>query len=140
MPVIHFDCLIDPAGVSQLEQRIAALTAVMQRRGVLTDLHYTAEEHPQLATEVIAQLRESYLRDHDLDSDDAPAAVLEQWMPWRFRFQPAGYQGSFNQLAMQLSRLWTPPAQLPHDALALTQEQRFEVAARYPWTVHIQPG
>ena len=44
---------------------------------------------------------------------------------------------SYNRLAMGLSRILTPKADLPRDPVALEQQDRFEVPALFPWMVTI---
>lgn len=48
--------------------------------------------------------------------------------------------GSLNQVAMLYARLLTPPANLPHNAVAAENESECEIPARYPWTVQIIPS
>ncbi|MDO4928385.1 MAG: hypothetical protein Q3976_04910 [Corynebacterium sp.] len=139
MPVIHFDCLIDPAAIPSLRTRIARVGELMQQRELISELTATDGEYPELPANVAEQLEQIFLQEHCIDRDDPQAEVLETFQPWRFSFQPTGYQGSYNQLAMQLSRLWTPPATLPRDSVLLADEARYEQAAQYPWTVSIQP-
>ena len=41
---------------------------------------------------------------------------------------------------MLYARLLTPPANLPHNAVAAENESECEIPARYPWTVQIIPS
>ena len=54
----------------------------------------------------------------------------------RFAIQAEG-ASSYNALAMGLSRILTPKADLPRDPVLLQQQDRFEEAAIYPWTVEV---
>ena len=44
---------------------------------------------------------------------------------------------SVNRLAMGLSRILTPKANLPRDPVALEDQDRFETPSIYPWTVEV---
>lgn len=56
----------------------------------------------------------------------------------RYDVEIVDAQGSLNELAMGLSRLLTPQANLPADPLALLDENRFELPASYPWWVEVR--
>ena len=72
-----------------------------------------------------------YENDRGEDPDAAGAT------PHRYVISAEG-ASSYNQLAMGLSRLLTPKAQLPRDPAALEQEERFEQPSIYPWVVEIR--
>ena len=42
-----------------------------------------------------------------------------------------------NQLAMGLSRVLTPKAELPNDPVALERQMDFELPAVYPWAAEV---
>ena len=44
---------------------------------------------------------------------------------------------SMNQLAMGLSRVLTPKAELPNDPVALERQMDFELPAVYPWAAEV---
>lgn len=54
----------------------------------------------------------------------------------RYRIDVEGAE-SLNSLAMGLSRILTPKAELPRDPVMLEDQDRFEAPSIYPWTVEV---
>ena len=55
---------------------------------------------------------------------------------FRYSITPEGAD-SLNRLAMGLSRILTPKADLPRDPVLLEDQDRFESPSIYPWTVEV---
>ena len=55
---------------------------------------------------------------------------------FRYSITPEGAD-SLNRLAMGLSRILTPKVDLPNDPVMLEDQDRFEAASIYPWTVEV---
>ena len=77
-----------------------------------------------------AQLAATYETDRGISAEEDGAEVH------RYVIEAEG-ASSYNSLAMGLSRILTPKAQLPDDPAALEQQDRFEVPALYPWMVEV---
>ncbi|MBA4506293.1 MULTISPECIES: hypothetical protein [Corynebacterium] len=130
MPVIQFDVLVPDAAAGEVEGAFARALDILVSRGMLDSASVSHESHPLLDAHTHAQLKGVYEADRGEDPDEAGA------QPHRFSISAAG-ASSYNQLAMGLSRILTPKAQLPRDPAALEQEQRFEQPSIYPWVVEI---
>ena len=88
--------------------------------------------HPLLDASIADQLKETFTTDHDGKELEDPA-----FHRFVINLADTGYTGSVNQLIMRLSRVFTPPANLPKDPALLMNEEAFEVASIYPWTVAV---
>ena len=89
--------------------------------------------HPLLDASTADQLKETFTTDHDGKELEDPA-----FHRFVINLADTGYTGSVNQLIMRLSRVFTPPANLPKDPALLMNEEAFEVASIYPWTVAVE--
>lgn len=117
MPEIIFDALVPTSHVPRLQARFEQLATAM-------NVSVTSEGVVQVDPEVERQLREQ------VDGDSS------EFYMQRFVIHAAS---NLNQTAMTFARLLTPHADLPPEPVALENEEAFEVAADYPWTVVIQP-
>lgn len=70
------------------------------------------------------------MQDRQVSAEEEGAALQ------RYDIEVEGAR-SLNSLAMGLSRILTPRAQLPSDPVALEQQDQFETPALYPWTVEV---
>lgn len=134
MPIIAFDVLIptaDASGADDVHDAFQRALDLLVKKDRLTSASLEREENPAVDEAIVAELREVYARDHD---DEDPGEVQMH----RYLIDAAGEGVSYNSLAMGLSRILNPKADLPSDRLALEQQDNFEGAAVYPWTVEIR--
>ncbi|QGU02323.1 hypothetical protein CKALI_07305 [Corynebacterium kalinowskii] len=117
MPEIVFDALVPEAEIPALYQRFEQLAAAMH-------VTVSVSDEVTVTEDVERQLREQL-------EDEAPDRRVV-----RFSIHAAS---NLNQTAMTFARLLTPHADLPPEPTALENEEAFEVAAVYPWTVVIVP-
>ncbi len=136
MPTIHFVCLVDDEHAAPLAGRFEQVAQLLVRDGKMSSFTVTHDENPQVAPEVDAQLRLTYTTDRDHDVDEV-AEITGGMRPHGYRIGVEGVQGSVNQIAMILSRVLTPAADLPADGVQLHREEDFEQPATFPWTVQI---
>ncbi len=154
MPIIHFDCLLPNEYVLAVQKAFDRLSVLLQRDAKVESVSTTHIAAPSdFTTELVAQLRKIYEDEyHDLleQVDDQADDDCDQYRrlgvfapkslkPHRFAIVAENVGGSINQLAMLYSRILTPPAQLPADAITLEQAEQFEIPARFPWAVHVYP-
>lgn len=130
MPVIQFDVLVPDAAAGEVEAAFGRALEILVRRGLLDSAGVDREDSPEVATSVRAQLAAVYADDRGEDPEDAGARVHRYLVT-------ADGAASYNQLAMGLSRILTPKAELPLDPVALEQQDRFEQPSIYPWAVEI---
>jgi len=127
MSVIQFDVLVPPTIAGEVKQVFQRALDILVHRGMLTA--GTVEmEQVLIDDSVRAQLAETYERDRG--EDPAEAEVF------RYSITPEGAD-SLNRLAMGLSRILTPKADLPRDPVLLEDQDRFESPSIYPWTVEV---
>ncbi len=131
MPTIQFDVLVPDPAAAEVAAAFQRALDILVRRGMLSSGAVTHDEPPLLDDPTLAQLGEVYRADRGTDPDADGARVH------RFLIDAAGAD-SYNRLAMGLSRVLTPKAELPRDPAALMLQERFEVASIYPWTVEIR--
>lgn len=136
MPAILFDCLMTPQDLDPLRAQFEKLAQLCIRDRRAEAIAITVDENPQIDSGVKAQLRHIYAQDRDLDEEELPAELTVI----RVGVKCQQVRGSLNQLAMTFSRVLTPPANLDHDRVQLEREEDFEVPARFPWTIQIQPS
>lgn len=131
MPIIQFDVLVPDAAAPEVGAAFQRALDILVRRGMLTSGTAEHAEPPLVDATTDAQLREVYRADRGADPDAEGARVH------RFLIDVGGAD-SYNRLAMGLSRVLTPKAELPRDPAALMVQERFEVPSIYPWTVEIR--
>lgn len=131
MPTIQFDVLVpDIAAARAVEDAFVRAVDILVRRGALSRGEVRHEENPQLNDGTDAQLRHAYQEERGEDPDEIGATVH------RYLIDSEG-ASSINQLAMGLSRVLTPKADLPKDPVALERQDDFELPAVYPWAVEV---
>ena len=127
MSVIQFDVLVPPTVAGEVKQVFQRALDILVHREMLTS--GTVEmERVLIDDSVRTQLAETYERDRGEDPADAEV--------FRYRITPEGAD-SLNRLAMGLSRILTPKADLPRDPVLLEDQDRFESPSIYPWTVEV---
>lgn len=129
MPMIQFDVLVpDDAAGKQVEDAFAKAVEILVRHERLTSGSVTRETEPDVHEDMLAQLRRVYEEERGEEPGDA---VVHRY------FIVAEGASSLNQLAMGLSRVLTPKAELPNDPVALERQMDFELPAVYPWAVEV---
>lgn len=127
MSVIQFDVLVPPAASGEVRDAFQRALDILVRREMLTSGR-VAMEPVRIDASVHTQLAETYERDRGEDPADADVH--------RYRIDVDGAE-SLNGLAMGLSRILTPKADLPRDPVMLEDQDRFEAPSIYPWTVEV---
>ena len=130
MSAIHFDVLV-PRGQAQPLGEVFATAGAKLHAARHADAVETSRTELDAAGPLAKELSRVYEDEHD-------GRALEDLSLQRYTLSLRGFGGSLNQLAMALSRLLTPPAQLPDDRVLRENERSFEVPALYPWTVAIE--
>ncbi|WP_018297024.1 hypothetical protein [Corynebacterium lubricantis] len=131
MPSIQFDVLIPNSPASAATDLVAAFSRAMEileKRGMLSNPQVDHTPGQEYDSFTVDQLREVYEKDRGEDPDEASMHRI---------IVTADDVRSYNQLAMGLSRILTPKADLPQDPVALERETDFEEPSIYPWTVEI---
>ena len=131
MATIQFDCLMPDSDTEALTQRFIQLSHLITRDGKAETAQVTHDANPAVPAEIITQLHAQLQQEHH-----SPTHVTMH----RYVVHLTGATGSLNQVAMLYARLLTPPANLPHNAIAAENESECEIPARYPWTVQIIPS
>lgn len=127
MATIQFDILVPPEKADEVRDAFQRALDILVRRDMLTAGSVRME--PELIDDSIeAQLRTTYEQNRGEPADDA--------VVHRLRADVEGAR-SLNSLAMGLSRILTPKAELPRDPAQLQQEERFELPSIYPWVVEV---
>ena len=127
MSVIQFDVLVPPTVAGEVKEVFQRALDILVHREMLTS--GTVEmERVLIDDSVRTQLAETYERDRGEDPADAEV--------FRYSITPEGAE-SLNRLAMGLSRILTPKADLPRDPVLLEDQDRFESPSIYPWTVEV---
>lgn len=127
MSVIHFDVLVPPAAAGEVRDAFQRALDILVRREMLAS-GTVAMQRVRIDDSVRAELAETYERDRGEPADGAETH--------RYRIDVEGAD-SLNSLAMGLSRILTPKAQLPRDPVMLEDQDRFEAPSIYPWTVEV---
>ena len=130
MPRIQFDVLVPPVHAGKLAEAFQRALDILVHRGKLRAASLAAQGPVLIDANVLAELAQTYEADRGYTADEEGAEVH------RFLIDAEGVD-SYNRLAMGLSRILTPKADLPRDPVALEQQDRFEVPALFPWTVTI---
>lgn len=135
MPTIAFDILIpanDEQGADNVQDAFQQALDVLVKKDRLSSATLQREDNPDVPEEVVQELREVYIRDRD-------GVELGATNMLRLLIDAEGENVSYNSLAMGLSRILNPKVELPTDRMQLEpQEESFEVAPVYPWTVEIR--
>lgn len=127
MSVIQFDVLVPPAAAGEVRDAFQRALDILVRREMLAS-GTVAMRRVRIDDSVRAELAETYERDRGEPADGAETH--------RYRIDVEGAE-SLNSLAMGLSRILTPKAELPRDPVMLEDQDRFEAPSIYPWTVEV---
>lgn len=127
MATIQFDILVPPEKASEVQEAFQRALDILVRRQMLT-AGSTSMEPVRIDDSVTNQLRTTYEQNRGEPAGDA--------IVHRLRAEVEG-AASLNSLAMGLSRILTPKADLPRDPVQLEQEERFEMPSIYPWVVEV---
>ena len=127
MSVIQFDVLVPPAAAGEVRNAFQRALDILVRRQMLAS-GTVAMQRVRIDDSVRAELAETYERDRGEPADGAETH--------RYRIDVEGAE-SLNSLAMGLSRILTPKAELPRDPVMLEDQDRFEAPSIYPWTVEV---
>lgn len=127
MSVIQFDVLVPPAAAGEVRDAFQRALDILVRREMLAS-GTVAMQRVRIDDSVRAELAETYERDRGEPAEGAETH--------RYRIDVEGAD-SLNSLAMGLSRILTPKAELPRDPVMLEDQDRFEAPSIYPWTVEV---
>lgn len=127
MSMIQFDVLVPPAAAGEVRDAFQRALDILVRRQMLAS-GTVAMQRVRIDDSVRAELAETYERDRGEPADGAETH--------RYRIDVEGAE-SLNSLAMGLSRILTPKAELPRDPVMLEDQDRFEAPSIYPWTVEV---
>ena len=127
MSVIQFDVLVPPAAAGEVRDAFQRALDILVRREMLAS-GTVAMQRVRIDDSVRAELAETYERDRGEPADGAETH--------RYRIDVEGAE-SLNSLAMGLSRILTPKAELPRNPVMLEDQDRFEAPSIYPWTVEV---
>ncbi|MET3944011.1 hypothetical protein [Corynebacterium mucifaciens] len=127
MSMIQFDVLVPPAAAGEVRDAFQRALDILVRREMLAS-GTVAMQRVRIDDSVRAELAETYERDRGEPADGAETH--------RYRIDVEGAE-SLNSLAMGLSRILTPKAELPRDPVMLEDQDRFEAPSIYPWTVEV---
>lgn len=125
--MIQFDVLVPPAAAGEVRDAFQRALDILVRREMLAS-GTVAMQRVRIDDSVRAELAETYERDRGEPADGAETH--------RYRIDVEGAE-SLNSLAMGLSRILTPKAELPRDPVMLEDQDRFEAPSIYPWTVEV---
>lgn len=129
MPTIQFDVLVpDDAAGKEVEDAFTRAVEILVRHERLSSGSVSRDASPEVHGDTEAQLRRAYEEERGEEPGDA---VVQRY------FITAEGASSVNQLAMGLSRVLTPKAELPNDPVALERQMDFELPAVYPWAVEV---
>ena len=127
MSVIQFDVLVPSAAAGEVRDAFQRALDILVRREMLAS-GTVAMQRVRIDDSVRAELAETYERDRGEPAEGAETH--------RYRIDVEGAD-SLNSLAMGLSRILTPKAELPRDPVMLEDQDRFEAPSIYPWTVEV---
>ncbi|MBC3185278.1 hypothetical protein H7347_01580 [Corynebacterium sp. zg-331] len=131
MPKIQFDVLIPRDPAERLRAAFSDASERLRATGRARSAELSFDPHPQVAEGVEEKLREIFRAEHE--GRDLDGAGVR-----RYTLDVDGVEGSINELAMSLSRMLTPQADLPQDPVLLANEAAHERPAHYPWTVEVR--
>lgn len=127
MSAIYFDCLVLPSDVDSLANAFTAQLQEFEKAGRISGVTVSHQPAP-----VEKQLVEQW-------EEQNPDEPLGERAVERYELEFTKESGSLNALAMDLSKLLTPEAELPADPVLREFEELFEEVATYPWMVRIRP-
>lgn len=127
MTTIHFNCLVLPDEAPQLTDAFRARIDGLITEGRLSDAEIEVRD-----AETDQQLIEQWERQHSVSAEGRETR--------RYSINVNGVTGSVNGLAMSLSKLLTPDADLPPDPVFRQFDDLLEAVAHYPWHLEIQPS
>lgn len=130
MPIIQFDVLVPDEQSEKVRGVFQTAVDKLVQAGRMTSANVELVTNPKLPEGLADQLRQVYRDEHD-------GQDLEFASVYRYPIAVEGLNGSINQLAMVLSRLLTPHAELPQDYVLLENEKDYELPAIFPWTLEI---
>ena len=129
MPTIQFDVIVpDDAAGKQVEDAFSSAVEILVRHERLTSGSVVRETAPDVPEDMVALLRRAYEEERGEEPGDA---VVQRYLI------SAEGASSMNQLAMGLSRVLTPKAELPNDPVALERQLDFELPAVDPWAAEV---
>lgn len=129
MPTIQFDVLVpDDAAGKQVEEAFSRAVEILVRHERLTSGSVERDKDPNVHEDMVAQFRRAFEEERGEEPGDA---IVQRYLI------SAEGASSVNQLAMGLSRVLTPKAELPNDPVALERQMDFELPAVYPWAVEV---
>lgn len=132
MPIIRFDVLIPDAhskAPTQVHDAFDLALKILVEKDRLSTATLTQSLSENVPDDVVAELADVYERERG--EEPGPATMH------RYEVDAAAEGISYNELAMSLSRIFTPKAQLPGDRVAEERQEDFEQASIYPWLVEI---
>ena len=130
MPIIQFDVLAPDEQSEKVRGVFQTAVDKLVQAGRMSSANVELVTNPKLPEGLADQLRQVYRDEHD-------GQDLEFASVYRYPIAVEGLNGSINQLAMVLSRLLTPHAELPQDYVLLENEKDYELPAIFPWTLEI---
>lgn len=125
MSKIVFHCLVKPAESEALAEAFRAKLSEFDRGGRISDVDVSLA-----SADTDAQLVEQWEREN-------PKEPLEDRKVYRYVLSFEQHGGSLNELAMDLSELLTPRAELPPDPVLREFDEMLESVATYPWNVAV---
>lgn len=129
MPTIQFDVIVpDDAAGKQVEEAFSRAVEILVRHERLTSGSVERDKDPNVHEDMVAQFRRAFEEERGEEPGDA---IVQRYLI------SAEGASSMNQLAMGLSRVLTPKAELPNDPVALERQMDFELPAVYPWAVEV---
>ncbi len=125
MSKIIFHCLVKPAEAEDLAAAFRRALSAFAQRGRVSE--------PEVSFGSGAA-DEQLVSQWELEN---PEQELADRAVFRYELSFATYSGSLNELAMDLSELLTPRADLPPDAVLREFDELLQNAATYPWNVAV---
>ncbi len=132
MSVIAFDCLVLPDQAEVLAEAFDAVLERCEELGRVRDVSVTWKDQPAGVAEIERELIGQWNVEH-------PGEPVGNRSVHRYVIEFSRVSGSINELAMDLSQILTPRAELPASPVSRQWELEFENAAIYPWSVRVRP-
>jgi len=125
MSKIVFHCLVKPTESEALAEAFRTKLSEFDRAGRVSDVAVSVA-----SADTDAQLVEQWEREN-------PKEPLGERKVFRYLLSFDQQGGSLNELAMDLSELLTPRAELPPDPVLREFDELLESVATYPWNVAV---
>lgn len=125
MSKIVFHCLVKPTESEALAEAFRTKLSEFDRAGRVSDVDVSVA-----SADTDAQLVEQWEREN-------PKEPLGERKVFRYLLSFDQHGGSLNELAMDLSELLTPRAELPPDPVLREFDEMLESVATYPWNVAV---